>query len=78
MTTTVLVHNGHRSVRVITEDRVWDAEKNALSDEWKQVGAQFVAAGQLYQTYCTDTRRLVIVEPIEGANIHGIDPDVGS
>jgi hypothetical protein len=63
MTTTVLVHNGHRSVRVITEDRVWDAEKNALSDDWREAGTVDIATGKLYQTYCTDTRRLVIVEP---------------
>lgn len=63
MTTTVLVHNGHRPVRVIAEDRVWDAEKDALSDDWREAGAVDIAAGQLYQTYCTDTRRLVIVEP---------------
>jgi hypothetical protein len=78
MTTTVLVHNGHRLVRVITEDRVWDAEKNALSDEWVRAGAVTVGRGQLYQTYCTDTRRITIVEPAEGTNAHGIGPDVGS
>jgi len=63
MTTTVLVHNGHRKVRVITEDRVWDAEKNALSEDWKEASTHDVEPGQLYQTYCTDTRRLTIVEP---------------
>lgn len=63
MTTTVLVHNGHRPVRVITEERAWDAEKNALSDNWLETGTVDIAAGQLFQTYCTDTRRLVIVEP---------------
>jgi hypothetical protein len=72
MTTTVLVHNGHRSVRVITEDRVWDPEKKALSDTWKEVSSHDVAAGHLYQTYCTDTRRLTIVEPaIEVAAAQG-------
>jgi hypothetical protein len=66
MTTTVLVHNGHRDVLVKTEDRVWDADKNALSDDWSQNEPYYrVLAGQLYQTYCTDTRRLVIVEPAE-------------
>lgn len=65
MTTTVLVHNGHRAVRVTTEDLVWDAEKNALSNDWAPSGSFDVAAGQLFQTYCTDTRRLVIVEPAE-------------
>lgn len=63
MTTTVLVHNSHRSVRVITEDRVWDADKQALSDTWTEAGSVDIAAGQLYQTYCTDTRRIAIVEP---------------
>jgi hypothetical protein len=63
MTTTVLVHNGHRKVRVITEDRVWDAEKQALSDDWKETGTTDVDSGVLFNTYCTDTRRLVIVEP---------------
>lgn len=65
MTTTVLVHNGHRLVRVITEDRVWDAEKNMLSEDWTAAGTVDVAPGQLFQTYCTDTRRLTIVEPAE-------------
>ena len=65
MTTTVLVHNGHRSVRVIFEDRVWDADKNELSNVWKQTEAHYVATGQLFQTYATDTRRVIIVEPNE-------------
>ena len=63
MTTTVLVHNGHRKVRVITEDRLWNFDENALSDVWKEVGTLDVEPGQLLQTYCTDTRRLTIVEP---------------
>jgi hypothetical protein len=63
MTTTVLIHNGHRSVRVLTEDRQWDVEKNAISDVWKDAGSVDVPAGALYQTYCTDTRRVTIVEP---------------
>jgi hypothetical protein len=63
MTTTVFVHNPHRSVRVITEDRVWDEERKALSDLWKETGVQYVASGQLFQTYCTDTRRITVVEP---------------
>jgi hypothetical protein len=65
MTTTVIVHNGHRAVRVVTEDLRWDVEKQMLSDEWTEVGSQDIPAGQLYQTYCTDTRRLMIVEPSE-------------
>jgi hypothetical protein len=64
MTTTVLIHNGHRDVRVITEDRVWDADKKTLSDEWREVGTVDIKPGQLYQTYCTDARRLTIVEPL--------------
>ncbi len=65
MTTTILVHNGHHSVRVTTEDRVWDAEKKVLTDDWVHVGTQYVAAGQLYQTYCTDTRRVTVFETKE-------------
>lgn len=63
MTTTVLVHNGHRAVSVVTEDRVWDAEKQALSDNWRAVDSVVIKPGVLYQTYCTDTRRLTIIEP---------------
>lgn len=63
MTTTVLVHNSHRPVRVVTEDRVWDADKQALSDAWTAAGSVDIAAGQLYHGYCTDTRRITIVEP---------------
>lgn len=65
MTTTVLVHNGHRKVRVITEDRLWDHDKQALSDAWKEASTYDVEPGALFQTYCTDTRRLTIVEPPE-------------
>ncbi len=65
MTTTVLVHNGHRTVRVITEDSVWDAEKGAPTNEWCRADAVDIPAGVLYQTYCTDTRRITIVEPVE-------------
>lgn len=72
MTTTVLVHNGHRSVRVITEDRVWDSDKQALTDDWREAGTVDVLAGQLYQTYCTDTRRLSIVEPPEDKPAPGV------
>lgn len=69
MTTTVIVHNAFKSVRVITEDRVYDHDKNALSDAWKHSGAQYVAPGQLYQTYCTDTRRVIILEPSQLSDV---------
>ena len=63
MTTTVLVHNNHRKVRVLTEDRVYDHEKQVVTDEWRDAGSVDIEPGQLYQTYCTDTRRVTIVEP---------------
>ncbi len=63
MTTTVLVHNSHRKVTVITEDRLWDSEKQALSDQWCETEKFDVMPGVLFQTYCTDSRRLTIVEP---------------
>lgn len=63
MTTTVIVHNSHRKVTVVMEDRLWDADKQALSDAWKETGRVDVHPGSLFNGYCTDTRRLTIVEP---------------
>lgn len=63
MTTTVLVHNNHRVVRVVTEDQVYDHDKKVMTNEWREVGTVDVPPGQLYTTYCTDTRRLSIIEP---------------
>lgn len=63
MTTTILVHNSHRKVRVLTEDRIWDPVKKALSDDWTKATSVDLDPGALYQTYCTDTRRVTIIEP---------------
>lgn len=63
MTTTILVHNGHRAVDVETVDRVYDHEKQVMTDEWKSADKTTVRPGTLYQTYCTDTRKVVIHEP---------------
>jgi hypothetical protein len=62
MTTTVIVHNAHRDVTVITEDRVYDHAAAKMTDEWQATNRAHISAGQLYQTYCTDTRRIVVVE----------------
>lgn len=63
MTTTVIVHNSHRAVTVETVDRVYDHDKRVMTDEWKSAGIVTVLPGQLYQSYCTDTRKLIIHEP---------------
>ncbi|VIO73881.1 hypothetical protein [Bradyrhizobium ivorense] len=63
MTTSVLVHNADRAVRVVHEDRVYDHEKKVYTDDWKADGGANIAPGQLYHTYCTETRRVTIVEP---------------
>lgn len=66
MTTTILVHNAHRAVNVVSEDRVWNPQTQALTDDWHEVYKHSVEPGQLYQTFCTDTRRVTIIErPIE-------------
>ena len=62
MTTTVLVHNPHVEVTVVTEDRVWDPEKKVMTDDWAKANLVVVGPGQLHQTYCTNTRRITIVE----------------
>jgi hypothetical protein len=63
MTTTVIVHNSHRNVRIITEEQVYDRDKKTMTDEWRVIDTYDLMSCTLYQTYCTDTRRLVIIEP---------------
>lgn len=62
MTTKVLVicPNVHE-VRVTTEDRVWDAEKQTLGD-FRKTDEIMVAKGSYADLYVTDTRRLIIEE----------------
>lgn len=65
MTTTVIAHlpaNQPKRLLVETFDRVYDHEKKAMTDEWRKADWCFVEAGALYQTYCTDTRRVLISE----------------
>lgn len=65
MTTTVLAHlppDRPRRLLIETFDRVYDHEKQVMTDEWKKVDSRFVSAGQLMQTYCTDSRRVLISE----------------
>jgi hypothetical protein len=62
MTTTVIVHNAHTAVTVTTYDRVYDHEHGKMTDDWRKVDSHVVIQGQLYTTYCTNTRRLEIVE----------------
>ena len=62
MTTTILVHNAHRKVTVRTSDRVWDNEKGEPTNKWTEPSSVVVEPGQLYSTYCTDTRKIEIVE----------------
>jgi len=65
MTTTVIAHlppDQKKRLLVETFDRVWDSDKQAMSNEWKKVDYTFVPAGALYQTYCTDSRRVLISE----------------
>lgn len=63
MTTTILIHNGHRAVDVENVDRVYDHDKDVMTDEWKSAGVVTIQPGTLYQTYCTDTRKVVVHEP---------------
>ena len=64
MTTTVLVHlppnQKEKRLLIETFDRVYDHDKRR--SEWQKVDYVFVQAGSLYQTYCTDTRRVLISE----------------
>ncbi len=65
MTTTVIAHlpvGQPRRLLIETFDRVYDREKQVLTDEWKKVSYVFVDAGNLYQTYGTDSRRILISE----------------
>lgn len=65
MTTTVLAHlppDQKKRLLVETFDRVYDHDKQVMTDEWRQVDTRIVDAGQLMQTYCTDTRRVLISE----------------
>ena len=66
MTTSVLIHcqpQDRYRVKVECLDRQWYTARNALSDEWKETGEPyFVEPGHQMQTYCTDTRKLVITE----------------
>jgi hypothetical protein len=65
MTTTVIAHlpkDSPRRLLIEYFDRVYDADKQVMTDEWRKATYTFVEAGQLYQGYCTDTRRVVISE----------------
>lgn len=62
MTTTIIVHNGHRTVTIKESDRAYDHDAKKLTDNWKETNRIVVQPGQLFQTYCTDTRRVEIVE----------------
>jgi len=65
MTTTVLAHlppDQPRRLLVETFDRVYDLDKQVMTDEWKKVDFSFVDAGRLFQSYCTDSRRILISE----------------
>lgn len=61
MTTLVIVHNAHRKVVVNTLDRVYDHENKVMTDDWTRTSF-VVEPGNLYQTYCTDTRKIEVVE----------------
>ena len=65
MTTTVLAHippDQKKRLLVETFDRVYDHDKQVMTDEWRQVDTRIVDAGQLMQTYCADTRRVLVSE----------------
>lgn len=65
MTTTVLAHlppDQPKRLLIETFDRVYDPVKEVMTNEWKKVDYTFINAGQLYQTYCTDSRRVLISE----------------
>ena len=65
MTTTVFAHlpvGQPKRLLIETFDRVYDHEKKVMTDEWKKVDYSFVEAGHLYQSYCTDSRRVLISE----------------
>lgn len=65
MTTTVIAHlpaDQPKRLLIETFDRVYDFDEKTMTNEWKKVDYVFVAAGALYQTYCTDSRRVLISE----------------
>lgn len=65
MTTTVIAHlppDQKKRLLVETFDRVYDHENKVMTDEWRKSDWYFVEAGRLCQTYCTDTRRVLISE----------------
>lgn len=65
MTTTVLAHlPADQPKRLLIEsfDRVYDHDKKVMTDEWRKSDWTIIAAGALCQTYCTDTRRVLISE----------------
>lgn len=65
MTTTVLAHlpkDQPKRLLIETFDRVYDPTTHNMTDEWKKSDFVFIDAGTLYQTYCTDSRRILISE----------------
>jgi hypothetical protein len=63
MTTTVIVHNSHRKVRIVTEEQVFDRDKETMTDKWRVIDTYDLMPCALFQAYCTETRRLIISEP---------------
>ncbi len=65
MTTTALAHlppDQKKRLHIVTFDRVYDHDKQVMTDEWRQVDERIVDAGQLFQGHCTDCRKVMIGE----------------
>lgn len=68
MTKQVRIENAdmNTSVEVVVtvQDRVWDPEKQCMTDEWRDVETQILGYPTQMSSglYLTDTRRLVITE----------------
>jgi hypothetical protein len=65
MTTTVMAHlpaDQPKRLLIETFDRVYDHANQVMTDEWKKVNFTIISAGHLFQTHCTDSRRVLVSE----------------
>lgn len=67
MTTKVKIEcpdNSHWHIKVTTQDRVYDHDKRAYTDEWRTAESFVLEQTQQREVYIHDSRRLIVDEVV--------------
>lgn len=59
--------NSHWHVKVDVEDRVYDHDKDAMTDEWRVADSFVLKQTESRETYIHDSRRLIVTEIVPAA-----------